>query len=148
MAWRVLVVDDEERYCELLRRALEREGFAVTATPDAEAGMNLLLQGRADLLITDLDMPNLTGLDLVELAASLPRPPGVLVITAQKAMLEETGSRLRSVQCLLKPFTLEDLRAKVGLLTGQWKDSGLRNQESGHDNLDLGPGTLDPRPGV
>lgn len=119
--WRVLVVDDEERYCELLRRALERDGFQVTTTTNGEMGMNLLLQGKVDLLVTDLDMPNFTGFDLVELAESIPNPPGILVVTAQKSMLEEGLGRLRKVQCLLKPFSLEDLRAKVGLLTGHWQ---------------------------
>lgn len=121
MGWRVLVVDDEQRYCALLRRALERDGFQVTTAHSGEAGVDLLLQGETDLLVTDLDMPGLTGLDLLELAGRLPEPPALLVVTAQKAMLEGTAGRLRNAQCLLKPFTLEDLRAKVGLLTGQWR---------------------------
>jgi len=124
MAWRVLVVDDEARYGELLRRVLDRDGFEVTVTDKSDAAMQVLLSGRVDLLITDLHMPGLTGLDLTELAASLPRAPRMLLITAQKSMLEGAYRRLRNVQCLLKPFSLEDFRAKVSLLTDQWlKDS-------------------------
>lgn len=144
MAWRVLVVDDEERYGELLRRVLNRDGFEVTVTQESEEAMGVLLAGRVDLLVTDLHMPGLTGFDLTELANRLPRPPRMLLITAQKSMLEGAYRRLRNVQCLLKPFTLEDFRAKVALLTGQWQDSGFRNQNSGPGTLDFGPGTLDP----
>jgi len=120
MAWKVLVVDDEARYGELLRRVLDRDGFEVTVTDKSETAMEVLLTGRVDLLITDLHMPGLTGLDLTELAARLPRAPRMLLITAQKSMLEGAYRRLRNVQCLLKPFTLEDFRAKVALLTDQW----------------------------
>ena len=59
----------------------------------------------------------------MELAGRLPAAPALLVITAQKALLEGTAARLRNAHCLLKPFTLEDLRAKAGLLTGGWRPS-------------------------
>jgi DNA-binding response OmpR family regulator len=120
MGWRVLVVDDEPRYGELLRRVLERDGFAVTAVDNGEAATELLLAGKVDLLVTDLQMPGLSGADLTELARRLPRAPQVLVVTAQKGMIEEAGRRIQGTQCLLKPFTLEDFRAKIGVLTGQW----------------------------
>lgn len=148
MAWRVLVVDDEERYGELLRRVLDRDGFEVTVTHESEEALEVLLAGRVDLLVTDLHMPGLTGFDLTELANRLPRPPRMLLITAQKSMLEGAYRRLRNVQCLLKPFTLEDFRAKVALLTGQWQDSGFRNQDAEPGTLDFEPGTRDPRPGI
>jgi DNA-binding response OmpR family regulator len=120
MKWRILVVDDEARYCELLRRALERDGYDAVVTSDSGLAMERLLSSRVDLLITDLDMPGLTGFDLAELARSLARPPQILLITAQKSMLAEGGKRLRDVHCLLKPFTLEDFRAKIALMTGYW----------------------------
>ncbi len=133
MDCKVLIVDDETRYCELLRRVLERDGFTVGVADQGAAAMERLLHERVDLLITDLDMPGLTGLDLTELAQRLPRTPRVLVITAQKAMLEGAARRLRDAQCLLKPFSLEDFRAKVALLTGQWReatrDAGPRTQD-------------------
>jgi len=134
MAWRALVVDDEERYGDLLRRVLERDGFEVTATHESGTAMEVLLAGRVDLLVTDLHMPGLTGLDLTELAGRLPRPPRMLLITAQKSMLEGSIRRLRGVQCLLKPFTLEDFRAKVALLTGKWQ-ANIQDSELGTRDL-------------
>ena len=68
MGWRVLVVDDEVRYGELLRRVLERDGFAATAVDNGEEATELLLAGKVDLLVTDLQMPGLSGADLAELA--------------------------------------------------------------------------------
>lgn len=120
MSWRVLVVDDEVKYGTLLQRVLTRDGFSANAVDNGEAATALLLAGKVDLLVTDLQMPGLTGSDLVELAARLPRAPQILVITAQKGDAEGTFKRLKGVHCLLKPFTLQDFRAKVGLLTGRW----------------------------
>lgn len=120
MSLNVLVVDDEPGYCSLLNRVLKPYGFTVTTCHNAESAVDLLLTDKIDLLVTDLHMPGLTGYDLTELAARLPRVPHILVITAQKALLEETPKRLRNVQCLLKPFSLDDFRAKVGMLTGCW----------------------------
>jgi CheY-like chemotaxis protein len=121
VSWRVLVVDDEKNYCELLRRVLERDGYRVTATDDADKAVEHLCGGAVDLLVTDLHMPGLTGYDLVELARSLPRVPRILAITAQKSILEGSARRLREAHCLLKPFDMADFRAKVAFLTERWQ---------------------------
>lgn len=120
MGWRVLVVDDEKSYCDLLSRVLVRDGFKVSTAQEGETAVEALMSGSVDLLITDLNMPGLTGYDLVELAKRLPHTPRILVITAQKSILEEAGRRLKNLHCLLKPFSLADFRAKVGILTGNW----------------------------
>lgn len=120
MSLNVLVVDDEPGYCTLLERVLQPYDFSLTVCNDAVCAVDILLERRIDLLITDLHMPGLTGYDLTELAERLPKSPAILVITAQKSLLEDAPKRLRHVQCLLKPFSLSDFRAKVGMLTGAW----------------------------
>src|SRR5512133_166344 len=120
MPLNVLVVDDEPGYCSLLNRVLQPYGFTVSTRHNAESAVDLLLTDKIDLLVTDLHMPGLTGYDLTELAGRLASTPHILVITAQKALLEEAPKRLRNVQCLLKPFTLDDFRAKISVLTGCW----------------------------
>jgi CheY-like chemotaxis protein len=120
MSLKVLVVDDEAGYCDLIRRILRPYGFKITTCHDSNCAVERLMSEHFDLLITDLHMPGLTGYDLTELAGRLTSTPGILVITAQKSLLEEAPKRLRNVQCLLKPFTLDDFRAKISLLTGCW----------------------------
>lgn len=122
MSWRTLIVDDEPGYCDLIKRVAEKAGFQVTTTTDAATAAVLLHAGVHDLLVTDLDMPQWSGFDLVELAGHLPRPPKVLFITAQKNLLEDVPRHMRACQCLLKPFELKDLRAKLALLTGRWDE--------------------------
>lgn len=120
MPLNVLIVDDEPSYCGLISRALQAYDFNIATRTDPESAVEVLMSGEIDLLLTDLHMPGLTGYDLAELAKRLPRTPKILVVTAQKALLEDAPRRLRDVQCLLKPFTLTDLRAKIGMLTGSW----------------------------
>jgi signal transduction histidine kinase len=62
---RVLAVDDDPQVLGLLRRLLEHAGYAVTATDNGAEGYDLLLAGKADLLILDLIMPGLSGFDLI-----------------------------------------------------------------------------------
>lgn len=116
----VLVVDDEQRYCRLLQRVLENEGFVVTTADCPLAARDLLEGGGFDLLITDLDMPGLSGLELAESAGRLARPPRMLLITAQKSLLMKNRGRPHNLPCLLKPFSLADLRTTVAQLIGAW----------------------------
>lgn len=120
MSLKVLVVDDEASYCALIRRILRPYGFKVTTCQESSCAVDRLMSEHFDLLVTDLHMPGMTGYDLTELAGRLTSTPGILVITAQKALLEDAPKRLRNVQCLLKPFNLDDFRAKISLLTGCW----------------------------
>lgn len=120
MSLNVLVVDDEAAYCTLVSRILHPYGFRITTCHESSCAVDLLMREDFDLLVTDLHMPGMTGYDLTELAGRLANAPRILVITAQKALLEEAPKRLRHVQCLLKPFTLNDFRAKISLLTGCW----------------------------
>jgi DNA-binding response OmpR family regulator len=121
MTRKALIADDEPRYRELLKRVLEKDGYTVMLAECGETATDMLLNGYYDLVVTDLDMPGLNGFDVIELANRLPHTPPVLLVTAQKTMLDEGWKRLGEGQCLLKPFSLEDFRAKVGILTGSWR---------------------------
>ena len=120
MTRKALVADDEPRYRTLLKRILEKDGYTVKEAECGESATGLLMNGYFDLVITDLDMPGLNGFDIIELVKRLPRTPPVLLVTAQKTMLSEGWKRLGEVQCLLKPFSIDDFRAKVDILTNAW----------------------------
>ena len=62
---RVLAVDDEQETCDLLKMSLEREGFNVTTCTSAEAALELVGAVDFDLVITDLSMPEMGGLDAI-----------------------------------------------------------------------------------
>ena len=79
---RILVVDDEESMRRFLGILLEKEGYAVTCLASGEEAVRNLEGGGCDLLITDLRMPGMTGLELLEKAQTLDPALPVIVLTA------------------------------------------------------------------
>ncbi len=79
---RVLYVDDDEGICRLVRRHLEREGFAVTVAHNAATGLSLARNEVFDAIALDHYMPGQDGLDVLADLLSLPAAPPVIFVTA------------------------------------------------------------------
>ena len=113
----ILVVEDEERLGRLLRRSLQANRHVVDVATDGETGLAAALGGGYDLLILDLGLPDLDGLEVCRRlrAAGLGTP--VLVLTAR----DEVEDRVRGLDAgaddyLGKPFALAELLARVRAL--------------------------------
>ena len=78
----LLVADDDEAVRLSLERTLTREGYTVALAPDGEAALDRLRQGGVDLLLSDLKMPGLTGLELLKLAKEVAPDVDVILLTA------------------------------------------------------------------
>src|SRR6478735_3857461 len=101
---RVLAVDDEQETCDLLKMSLEREGFAVTTSTSAESALELVGSQDFDLVITDLSMPEMGGLELCErVLGTRPNVP-VVVITGQGSLETAIGAmRVGAYDFIVKP---------------------------------------------
>jgi response regulator RpfG family c-di-GMP phosphodiesterase len=110
----VFVVDDEPQIRELLASALRRESYTVTVFDDARRALAALEHAEPDLLITDLRMPAMNGLELIKAAKALRPNLGSILITAF-ASTETAVEALRrgADDYLRKPFGLDDLRRVV-----------------------------------
>jgi two-component system response regulator HydG len=78
----LLVADDDEAVRLSLERALTREGYGVVLAPDGQAALDRLRQGGVDLLLSDLRMPGLTGLELLKMAKEVAPDVDVILLTA------------------------------------------------------------------
>jgi DNA-binding response OmpR family regulator len=109
---RILVIDDDRYVRTLLCDLLEAWGYEVHAAGDGREGLALFSPGRYDVVLTDLGMPGITGLDVV--AGVRDRDPKVSVImfTAFTGDLEGHGRRL-GFTILRKPLEIEGLRRAV-----------------------------------
>ena len=110
----VLVVDDEPEILEVVRRNLTSSGYEILAT-DAVAGAMAMLESRhVDLVITDMKMPESSGIDLVRHVRENLRETAVMVITGY-ATIESAVDAVKSgaEEYLAKPFTAEELQAAV-----------------------------------
>lgn len=108
----VLTVDDSRVMRDLLRRALEPAGFRVVQAVDGVDGLRVLDDERPDVIITDINMPNMDGFQLIEAVrgdASRPRVPILVLSTesddAKKARARSAGA----TGWIVKPFQPEKL---------------------------------------
>ncbi len=113
-ATRLLLVEDDASLADGLRRVLAAEGHEVVVEANGERGLELAETGRFDVVVTDLKLPGLSGLELVRrLHAIRPRLP-VLLMTAHgttETAIEAT--KLGAYDYLLKPFEMDELIALV-----------------------------------
>ncbi len=111
----ILLVEDDSAIVATLRRVLVDEGYEVAAEKNGDAGLARAQAGSFDVVITDLKMPGLSGLELVrELHAARPRLP-ILMMTAHGT----AGTAIEAMQAgaydyLLKPFEMPELLSLVG----------------------------------
>jgi two-component system response regulator MprA len=114
---KILVVDDEPAVRDALERALRSQGYGVSTAVDGRDGLDRLEAEPPDLVVLDILMPRLDGLEACrELRASGDRTP-VLMLTARDAV----GDRVEGLDAgaddyLVKPFALEELLARIRAL--------------------------------
>ncbi|NJD09482.1 MAG: sigma-54-dependent Fis family transcriptional regulator [Gemmatimonadetes bacterium] len=78
---RVLAVDDEQVVCEAIRRVLEEEGYQVTTTTSARAGLELIRKESFDLLLLDIKMPEVSGIEFLREARSVSPDTEAIIVT-------------------------------------------------------------------
>jgi two-component system KDP operon response regulator KdpE len=135
---RVLVVEDESGIRKVVRDALEREGHEVETAVDGQEALELCEGRDFDLVITDLAMPRVSGLDLVREIRRKSAVP-VLVLTVrheekEKVRLLDAGAD----DYVTKPFGVAELLARVrALLRREQRNGGARSARWGDVVLDL-----------
>ncbi len=114
MAERILVVDDEEIIRESLTFVLKKEGYIVQEAENGLVAYNKLLEDTYDMVITDLEMPEMKGIELVEEIKKLNIQTSVIIITAFGS-LDTAISALRNgaSDYLLKPIEFDELLIKI-----------------------------------
>ena len=114
MGIRILVVDDELSMREFLAILLEREGYAVDQADSAEAALALLDAGSYDLVISDVKMPGLDGIRLLEIIKEHTPETAVLMMTAfSTAEQAVEAMKLGAYDYIAKPFKVEEIKILV-----------------------------------
>ncbi|HEY3188565.1 MAG TPA: response regulator transcription factor, partial [Solirubrobacteraceae bacterium] len=111
----VLVVDDEPTIAEVVSRYLERAGFATAATGDGLDALRLAAEKRPDLIVLDVMLPGLDGLEVLRRLRERALPgAGVILLTAKGEEVDRVvGLRSGADDYMVKPFSPAELVARV-----------------------------------
>ena len=110
----ILVIDDEQRIAAFVSRALRAHGLPSETVCSGEAAIAAIRGGRFSLVILDLMMPRVDGVDVLRAAHDLERPPRVIVLSA----MGDVATKVRCLELgasdfIAKPFALPELLARV-----------------------------------
>jgi len=124
---RILVVDDDSFFCHRNAEVLIRHGYEVNAAEDGAAGWKELQANRYNLLITENELPSLTGLQLVKKLRSARMALPVILSTEKKLPAPAVRLlRLQPVITLLKPYTIAEFIGAVRVVLGAPDADGER----------------------
>lgn len=117
----ILIIDDEVDFAEALRETLEIEGFRVLTAYDGQKGLNVLSEEKPHLIILDLKMPRMSGIEfyrrIYDPKEGKPEVP-VLILTAQEH-LAEAFRDLKAAGFIAKPFATRDLVERIHTILNQ-----------------------------
>ena len=123
---RILVVEDEPELCDAIAEGLALDGYAVDKSYDGEEAYELLLVEAYDLVILDLNLPGMDGLDILKEVRKDHRNLKVLILSARGTVPDRVlGLDTGANDYLIKPFAFEELEARIRTLLR--RDSSQEN---------------------
>ncbi len=136
----LLIIEDDERLGRVLKRLLEEDRHVVDVATDGETGMDLAESDGIDVVILDVGLPDISGLEVARRLRQREKNTAILMLTAR----DTVGDRVAGLDAgaddyLVKPFAYEELAARLRAL-GRRAEAGPRRPEP---RLEVGPIALD-----
>lgn len=120
---RVLLVEDEVKFASSLRKVLQSEGYAVDVAADGEAGYELAIDEVYDVVLLDIGLPKMNGLELCRQLRQEKNGVPILMLTARDATKDTIiGLDSGADDYLVKPFEVEELLARIRSLLRRSSD--------------------------
>jgi len=137
----ILLVDDEPSITQLARMYLEREGFRVLDAGDGEAALEAVAKQKPTLMVLDVMLPKLDGLEVCRKLRAEKNPVFILMLTARDEDIDKIlGLELGADDYLTKPFNPRELVARVKAILRR----GEGKAPAGAKPIHLGDMTIDP----
>src|SRR5258708_6453385 len=113
-AARILVAEDEANLRMVLQKELERHGYRVQVAPDGEAALRKLEETNVDVLLCDINMPRMNGMELLRRVHERANPPEVIMLTGQATVETAVEAmKLGAYDYLTKPYSITELDVRV-----------------------------------
>lgn len=113
---KILIVEDEEKISRFLELELQHEGYQAAKAADGRAGLDMALSGDYDLMVLDIMLPELNGLEVLRRLRKTSQLP-VIMLTARDAVMDKvSGLDMGANDYITKPFAIEELLARIRAL--------------------------------
>lgn len=113
MAERILLVEDEEKLARMVELELNYEGYEVEKAPDGRRGLELARDGSFDLVLLDIMLPQLSGMEVLRRLRRESQVP-VIMLTARDSVMDKVaGLDSGAGDYITKPFAIEELLARI-----------------------------------
>lgn len=110
----ILIVEDEEKIARVLQLELEYEGYNVTIKYNGTEGLNAAAEGRYSLVLLDVMLPGLSGLEVLRRLRKTDQQTPVILLTARDSIPDKvTGLDIGANDYVTKPFEIEELLARI-----------------------------------
>ena len=110
---KILLVEDEQKIARFIELELSHEGYEVIKAEDGREGLRLAEQGGWDLMLLDIMLPGLNGLEVLRRLRKTSSAP-VIMLTARDAVMDKvTGLDMGADDYITKPFSIEELLARI-----------------------------------
>ena len=135
---RILVVEDEKKVAAFIKKGLEEETYAADVASDGEEGLHLGEQNPYDLIILDLMLPKINGLDILSRLRAKKIETPILLLTAKDSVEDKVeGLNQGADDYLTKPFAFSELLARIRVLLRRGKTETKTTLEIADLTLDL-----------
>lgn len=111
---RLLIAEDEANLRLVLQKELQRLGYRVHAAPDGEAALRKLEESNVDVMLCDINMPRMDGMELLRRVHERPNPPEVIMLTGQGTIETAVEAmKMGAYDYLTKPYSITELDVRV-----------------------------------
>lgn len=115
---KLLIVEDEKVFCDRIAKSLRKAGYEVDMCHDGSSAAEYMISGDYDLVLLDLNLPDIDGMELLRHMRSCDNETGVLIISARSQIADKVeGLDAGASDYLVKPFHLDEMKARIRSLT-------------------------------
>lgn len=141
---KILLVEDEPKVASFIKKGLEEQAYEVDQAYDGNFGLKLALQNDYDLILLDIILPNMSGLDVCREIRKQKPSVSILMLTALGTTDDKiTGLDAGADDYLTKPFEFKELLARIRALSRRSGDNGVSEKiRIGDLEMDLGSKTV------
>ena len=135
---KILIIEDEQRVAELIKQGLEEQGFVTTIANDGQTGKQLAIDNHYDIIITDIILPKMNGIDLCrEVRLQKPNIPIIMLTALGTTDDKVEGFDAGADDYLVKPFDLRELHVRIRALLKRNQTNNLQGFILKYSGLEL-----------